>query len=88
MDGHTPHLLVVCRIVGERPEEGVGVLLRQDRMELPVDRPALLVVERQLALVDQAVHFRVGVSAEIVLPGADLAGMEERRDVRRVVKNP
>ena len=57
-------------------------------MQLPVDGPPLLVVQRQLALVDQAVHFGVGVAAEVVLPGADLAGMEQRRDVGRIVEHP
>src|SRR5574341_1478118 len=68
MDGDAPHFLVVRRIVGERPEKRIRVLLGQDRVQLAVDGPPLLVIERELALVDQAVHFGVGVAAEVVLP--------------------
>src|SRR6266699_2223088 len=84
VDLHAPQLLVVRAVVGERPEKGVGLLLGQDRVQLAVDRATLLVVERQLALDDQPVHFGVGVAAEVVLPVADLGRMEQRRDVRRV----
>src|SRR5712672_1230425 len=88
VDLHAPHLLVVRAVVGERPKESVGLLLGQDRVQLAVDRPALLVVERELAIDDQPVHFRVGIAAEVVLPVADLGRMEQRRDVRRVVEHP
>src|SRR5258708_19571222 len=50
MDLHAPHLLVVRAVVGERPKESVRLLLGEDRVQLPVDRPALLVVERDLPL--------------------------------------
>src|SRR6266581_4910819 len=88
VDLHAPHLPMVRAVVGERPKEGVGLLLGEDRVQLAVDRPALLVVERELALDDQPVHFGVGIAAEIVLPVADLRRMEQRRDVRRVVEHP
>src|SRR3979490_478439 len=88
MDLHAPHFLVVRAVVGERPEKGVGLLLGQNRVQLAVDRPALLVVERELALDDQPVDFGVGIAAEVVLPVADLGRMEQRRDVRRVVEHP
>src|SRR5689334_3307012 len=88
VDLHVPQLLVVRTVVGERPEKGVGLLLRQDRVQLAVDRPALLVVECELALDDQTVHFGIGVTPEIVLPVADLGRMEQRGDVRRVVEHP
>src|SRR6266481_2195347 len=64
VDLHAPHLPVVRAVVGERPEKGVGLLLGEDRMQLAVDRAALLVVERQLALDDQPVHLRIRVAAE------------------------
>src|SRR3989475_64548 len=88
VDLRAPHLPVVRAVVGERPKEGVGLLLGEDRMKLAVDRAALLVVERELALDDQPVHFGVGIAAEVVLPVADLGRMEQRRDVRRVVEHP
>src|SRR5882762_1208635 len=88
VDLHAPQLLVVRAVVGERPKEGVGLLLREDRVQLAVDRPALLVVERELALDDQPVHFGVGIAAEVVLPVADLGRMEQRRDVCRIVEHP
>src|SRR6266852_6463230 len=88
MDLHAAHFLVVRAVVGERPEKSVGLLLGQDRVQLAVDRPALLVVERELALDDQPVHFGVGIAAEVVLPIADLGRMEQRRDVSRVVEHP
>src|SRR5258706_4180964 len=88
VDLHAAQLLVVRAVVGERPEERVGLLLGEDRVQLAVDRPALLVVEGELALDDQPVHFGVGIAAEVVLPVADLGRMEQRRDVRRVVEHP
>src|SRR6267378_5232832 len=88
VDLHAPHLPVVRAVVGERPKESVGLLLGEDRVKLAVDRPALLVVERELALDDQPIHFGVGIAAEVVLPVADLGRMEQRRDVRRVVEHP
>src|SRR5437773_7613313 len=88
VDLHAPHLPVVRAVVGERPKEGVGLLLGEDRMKLAVDRAALLVVEGELALDDQPVHFGVGIAAEVVLPIADLGRMEQRRDVRGVVEHP
>src|SRR5258706_191668 len=88
VDLHAPELLVVRTVVGERPKKSVGLLLGEDRVQLAVDRPALLEVERELALDDQPVHFRVGIAAEVVLPVADLGRMEQRRDVRRVVEHP
>src|SRR2546426_5703699 len=88
VDLHAPQLPVVRAVVGERPKEGVGLLLGEDRVKLAVDRPALLVVERELALDDQPVHFGVGIAAEVVLPVADFGRMEQRRDVRRVVEHP
>src|SRR5437016_10688877 len=88
VDLHAPQLPVVRAVVGERPEKGVRLLLGEDRVQLAVDRAALLVVERELALDDQPVDFRVGVAAEIVLPGADLGRVEQRRDVGRVVEHP
>src|SRR5258706_7634136 len=88
VDLHAPHFLVVRTVVGQGPEKSVGLLLGQDRVQLAVDRPALLEVERELALDDQPVHFWVGVSREVVLPVADLGRMEQRRDVRRVVEHP
>src|SRR6266851_7039309 len=88
VDLHAPHLLVVRAVVGERPKESVGLLLGEDRVELAVDRPALLEVERELALDDQPVHLGVGVSCEVVLPVANLGRMEQRRYVRRVVEHP
>src|SRR2546425_1477869 len=88
VDLHAPQLPVVRAVVGERPKEGVGLLLGEDRVKLAVDRPTLLVVERELALDDQPVHFGVGIAAEVVLPVADFGRMEQRRDVRRVVEHP
>src|SRR5213594_2811383 len=88
VDLHAPQLPVVRAVVGERPKESVGLLLGKDLVQLAVDRPALLVVERELALDDQPVHFGVGIAAEVVLPVADLRRMEQRRDVRRVVEHP
>src|SRR6266513_1984331 len=79
VDLHAPQLPVVRAVVGERPKKSVRLLLGEDRVELAVDRAALLVVERELALDDQPVDFRVGVAAEVVLPGAD---------VGRVVEHP
>src|SRR5260370_39067040 len=87
-DRHGAHLLVVRAVVGERPKESVRLILGEDRVQLAVDRPALLVVERELALDDQPVHFGVGIAAEVVLPVADLGRMEQRRDVSRVVEHP
>src|SRR5256885_4246211 len=72
VDLHAPHLPVVRAVVGQRPKERVGLLLGEDRVKLAVDRPALLVVERELALDDQPVHFGVRIAAEVVLPVADL----------------
>src|SRR2546430_803523 len=80
VDLHAPQLPVVRAVVGERPKKGVRLLLGEDRVQLAVDRAALLVVERELALDDQPVDFRVGIAAEIVLPGADLGRVEQRRD--------
>src|SRR6267378_800570 len=88
VDLHAPQLSVVGAVVGERPEESVRLPLGEDRVQLAVDRAALLVVERELALDDQPVHFGVGVAAEVVLPGADLGRVEQRRDVGRVVEHP
>src|SRR6266702_8391989 len=88
VDLDAPQLPVVRAVVGERPEKGVRLLLGEDRVQLAVDRAALLVVERELALDDQPVHFGVGVAAEVVLPVADFGRMEQRRDVRRVVEHP
>jgi len=34
-------------------------------MQLPIDGPALFVIERQLALHDEAVNLRIGVGAEV-----------------------
>src|SRR5881628_2300888 len=87
VDLDAPQLPVVRAVVGERPEKGVRLLLGEDRVQLAVDRAALL-VERELALDDQPVDFRVGVAAEVVLPGADLGRVEQRRDVGRVVEHP
>src|SRR3979411_1091123 len=50
VDLHAPQLLVIGAVVGERPEKGVRLLLGEDRVQLAVDRAALLVVERELAL--------------------------------------
>src|SRR2546430_8297534 len=88
VDLDAPQLPVVRAVVGERPEKGVRLLPGEDRVQLAVDRAALLVVERELALDDQPVDFRVGVAAEVVLPGADLGRVEQRRDVGRVVEHP
>src|SRR3989454_2905929 len=88
VDLDAPQLPVVRAVVGERPEKGVRLLLGEDRVQLAVDRAALLVVERELRFDDQPVHFRVGVAAEVVLPGADLGRVEQRRDVGRVVEHP
>src|SRR6266850_1722388 len=88
VDLHAPQLPVVGAVVGERPKKSVRLLLGEDRVQLAVDRAALLVVERELALDDQPVHFGVGVAAEVVLPGADLGRVEQRRDVGRVVEHP
>jgi len=77
VDTHVSELLVVGGVVRERPEERVGALLCQNGMEFAVYGPALFVVQCQLALDDEAVNLRVGVSAEIVLPGPYLGGMEE-----------
>src|SRR6267154_3616873 len=88
VDLHAPQLLVVRAVVGERPKERVRLLLGEDRVQLAVDRPALLMVEGELALDDQPVHFGVGIAAEVVLPVADLGRMEQRRDVRRIVEHP
>src|SRR2546422_6147284 len=88
VDLHAPHLPVVRAVVGKRPKESVGLLLGENRVKLAVDRPALLVVERELALDDQPVHFGIGIAAEVVLPFADFGRMEQRRDVRRVVEHP
>src|SRR5947209_7400145 len=88
VDLHAPHLPVVRAVVGERPEKSVRLLLSEDRVKLAVDRAALLEIERELALDDQAIHFGVGVAAEVVLPVADLGRMEQRRDIRRVVEHP
>src|SRR5207302_3876661 len=88
VDLHAPHLPVVRAVVGERPKKSVRLLLGEDRVQLAVDRAALLVIERELALDDQPVHFGVGVAAEVVLPGADFRRVEQRRDVGRVVEHP
>src|SRR5207247_2796193 len=88
VDLDAPQLPMVRAVVGERPEKGVRLLLGEDRVQLAVDRAALLVVERELALDDQPVDFRVGVAAEVVLPGADLGQVEPRRDVGRGVVPP
>src|SRR3990172_2962550 len=88
LNRHVPDLLVVRRVVRQGPEEGVRVLLGEDRVKLPVERPALFVVEGQLALHEEAVHFRVRITAEVVLPGADLGGEEEGGDIRRIVEDP
>src|SRR5580765_7859919 len=88
VDLHAPHLPVERAVVGERPEERVRLLLGQDRVQPAVDRAALLVVEGELRLDDQPVHLRVGIAAEVVLPGADLGRVEKRRDVGRVVEHP
>src|SRR6266699_6939511 len=88
VDLHAPQLPVVGAVVGERPKKSVRLLLGEDRVQLAVDRAALLVVERELALDDQPVHFGVGVAAEVVLPVADLGRVEQRRDVGRVVEHP
>src|SRR5947207_12231240 len=80
VDLHAPQLPVVRAVVGERPKKSVRLLLGEDRVELAVDRAALLVVERELRFDDQPVDFRVGVAAEVVLPGADLGRVEQRRD--------
>src|SRR5256712_4151356 len=88
VDLHAPQLPVVRAVVGERPKKRVRLLLGEDRVQLAVDRAALLVVERELALDDQPVDLWVGVAAEIVLPGADLGRVEQRRDVGRVVEHP
>src|SRR5437879_13273326 len=88
VDLHAPHLPVVRAVVGERPEKSVRLLLGEDRVKLAVDRAALLEIERELALDDQAIHFGVGVAAEVVLPVADLGRMEQRRNIRRVVEHP
>src|SRR5216684_1253381 len=88
VDLHAPHLPVVGAVVGERPEKGVRLLLGEDRVQLAVNGAAFLEVERELALDDQRVHLGVGVAAEVVLPVADLGGVEQRRDVGRVVEHP
>src|SRR5918992_3692094 len=76
VDLHPAQLAVVGAIVGQRPEERVRLLFREDRVELAVDGATLLVVERELRLDDQCVHLGVGVPPEIVLPRADLRGVE------------
>ncbi len=43
------HLLVIGGVVGQRPQEGIGILVGENRMQLAVDGAALLVIERQLA---------------------------------------
>src|SRR5688500_5618810 len=88
VDLHAPHLPVVPAVVGQRPQKGVRLLLGEHRVQLAVDRAALLVVERELALDDQSVHLGVGVAAEVILPGADFGRVEQRRDVGRVVEHP
>src|SRR5712672_1085302 len=88
VDLHAPHLLVISAVIGQRPEESVRLFLGEGRVQLAVDRAALLVVERELALDDQPVHLGIGVAAEVVLPGADLGRVEQRRDVGRVVEHP
>src|SRR5437764_2352947 len=88
VDLHAPQLPVISAVVGERPEERVRLLFGEDRVKLAVDRPALLVVERELALDDEPVHFGVGIAAEVVLPVADFGRMEQGRDVSRVVEHP
>src|SRR5207344_1436244 len=88
VDLHAPHLPVERAVVGERPEERVRLLFREERVELAIDRAALLVVEGELRLDDQPVHLGVGIPAEVVLPRADLGRMEQRRDVGRVVEHP
>src|SRR2546426_9680927 len=80
VDLHAPHLPVIRAVVGERPEKSVRLLLGQDRVQLAVDRATLLEVERELALDDQPVHLWVGVAPEVVLPVADLGGVEKRRN--------
>ena len=57
-------------------------------MQLPVDGAPFLVIERQLALHDEAVDLGIRVSAEVVLPRTDLGGMEQRGDVRGVIEDP
>src|SRR5918992_2541132 len=88
MDLHAAQLAVVAAVVGQRPEERVGLFFREHRMQLAIDGAALLVVERELRFDDQSVDLGVGVAAEVVLPGADLRRMEQRRDVGRVVEHP
>src|SRR5262249_15210842 len=88
MDLDAAQLAVVRAVVRERPQEGVRLLLGEDGVQLAVDRAALLEVQRELALDDQRVHLGVGVAAEVVLPVADLGGLEHRRDAGRVVEPP
>src|SRR3990172_2461017 len=87
MDGDAPDLLVVRRVIRERPEEGVGLLLREDGMKLAVDRPPLFMVEGILAFLDQPIDLEVRVADKVVLVRADLSGMKERRDVRRIIEH-
>src|SRR2546423_4391795 len=44
VDLYAAHLPVERAVVGERPEEGVRLLLGEDRVQPAVDRAALLVV--------------------------------------------
>src|SRR2546422_10922405 len=76
VDLHAPQLPVVRAVGGERPKKGVRLVLGEDRVQLAVDRAALLVVERELALDDQPLDCRAGVAAEIVRPGYDMVECE------------
>src|SRR5216684_1407085 len=73
-------------LLAGRNEPFVGE--REELVRVDLHAPQLLVVERELRFDDQPVHFRVGVAAEVVLPGADLGRVEQRRDVGRVVEDP
>src|SRR3989442_15996832 len=52
VDLEAPQLPVERAVVGGRPKKAVRLLPGEHRVQLAVDRAALLVVERDLALVD------------------------------------
>src|SRR5207245_11778871 len=88
MNRDPAQLLVIAAVVRQRPEERVRRLLGEERVQLPVDGAPFLVIERQLALHDEAVDLGIRVPAEVVLPRTDLGGMEQRGDVRERNEDP
>ena len=75
---NVPYLAIIRGVVRQRPQVCIGIIVSEYRMEPPVDGPSFLVVKRKLALIDEAVDYRIGVADEVVLPRSDLPGMVKR----------